>query len=145
MSFTVMPDLIGRPGAQENTGFRLEMTIIIWPSYNSLINMTLRILHTADLHIGMKFARGYAPEVQEGLIEARFETLQTMIEAANTERCDLFVIAGDLFDSQRVSRKDILRAAAILKNFDGACALVLPGNHDYVQKGEGDLWTSFRN
>jgi DNA repair exonuclease SbcCD nuclease subunit len=107
--------------------------------------MAMKIFHTADLHIGMKFARGYSPEVQEGLIEARFETLQKMIEAANTQGCDIFVIAGDLFDSQRIPRKDILSAAAILKNFDGACVLILPGNHDYMQKGEGDLWASFRS
>jgi len=90
----------------------------------------------------MKFVRGYAPGVQESLIEARFETLQTMIEAANKGSCDLFVIAGDLFDSQRVSKKDILRTAGILKGFEGGCVLVLPGNHDYVQKGEDNLWTT---
>jgi DNA repair exonuclease SbcCD nuclease subunit len=38
--------------------------------------MTLRILHTADLHLGMKFTRRYIPEVQERLIEARFETFE---------------------------------------------------------------------
>jgi len=105
--------------------------------------MTIKILHTADLHLGMKFVRGYAPEVQERLVEARFETLGSLIEIANKQDSDLLVIAGDLFHNPRVSRKDILRAANLLKRFDGRLILVLPGNHDYIQKGEDPLWPKF--
>jgi DNA repair exonuclease SbcCD nuclease subunit len=106
--------------------------------------MTLKILHTADLHLGMKFTRGYVPEVQERLIEARFETFGSLVEIANKHDTDLFVIAGDLFHNTRVSRKDILRTADILKRFEGRLVLVLPGNHDYIQKGEDPLWPVFR-
>ncbi len=106
--------------------------------------MTLKILHTADLHLGMKFTRGYVPAIQERLIEARFETFGSLIEIANKHATDLFVIAGDLFHNTRVSRKDILRTADILKRFEGRLVLVLPGNHDYVQKGEDPLWPVFR-
>ena len=56
--------------------------------------MTVKILHTADLHLGMKFVRGYEPEIQERLVEARFETLGSLIELANTASSDLLVIAG---------------------------------------------------
>jgi len=105
--------------------------------------MTLKILHTADLHLGMKFTRGYIPEVQERLIEARFETFDSLIEVANKHGADLLVIAGDLFHNTKASRKDILRTTSLLKKFEGRLILILPGNHDYIQKGDDPLWPIF--
>ena len=40
--------------------------------------MEIKIFHTADLHLGMRFA-GY-PDVQDELINARYETLENMVE-----------------------------------------------------------------
>jgi len=91
----------------------------------------------------MKFTRGYAPEVQQNLIQARFETLGSMVEMANKQGCDLFVIAGDLFNNPTLPQKDILLTAELLRSFEGKLVVVLPGNHDYIQKGEDDLWTRF--
>ena len=108
--------------------------------------MKIKILHTADLHLGMKFAsRGYTPQLQNSLINARFETLAELIRVANKEQSDLLVIAGDLFDSPRVSRGDVLRAATLLKDFEGRLALILPGNHDYIQKSDDPIWPDFLN
>ncbi|MFZ0391333.1 MAG: DNA repair exonuclease [Calditrichia bacterium] len=106
--------------------------------------MALKILHTADLHLGMKFIRGYPPDVQEKLVKARAETLHRLVEVANKNNCDLLVIAGDLFDSQRINKTEILEAAQIIGRFNGAAALVLPGNHDYLQSGDSRLWDTFR-
>ncbi len=44
--------------------------------------MPLKILHTSDIHLGMKFA-SYDGEVQEKLVEARFECLARLVSAAN--------------------------------------------------------------
>jgi DNA repair protein SbcD/Mre11 len=102
----------------------------------------MKILHTADLHLGMKFA-GY-PEVQQELCEARFATLEKLVETANGENCDLFAVAGDLFDRLGVAKRDIIRAAGILNRFEGKLVLVLPGNHDYLSAEPGEPWASFR-
>jgi DNA repair protein SbcD/Mre11 len=107
--------------------------------------MSIKIFHTADLHVGMKFTRGYAPEVQERLIEGRFKALQRMVGMANQKRCDLFVIAGDLFDHPTAAKKEILRVAEMLKEFEGTGVLILPGNHDSFQKGEDHLWSRFQS
>ena len=72
--------------------------------------MPLKILHTSDLHLGMKFA-SYDGEVQEKLVEARFECLSRLVAAANDNGCDLLVVAGDLFDRVTVAKRDIVRAA----------------------------------
>jgi DNA repair protein SbcD/Mre11 len=104
--------------------------------------MPLKIFHTSDLHLGMKFSR--YPEVQQELSEARFLTLRSLIERANKEGCQLFVIAGDLFDRVSVAKRDVLRAASILREFAGNAVVVLPGNHDFVTRGQVDLWSAFK-
>jgi len=106
--------------------------------------MDMRIFHTADLHLGMKFTRGYAPEVQQALVEARFSTLERMVRTANTESCRIFVVAGDMFDNRQVVKRDVVRAAEALRGFEGRLVLVLPGNHDYIQAGDDTLWSWFR-
>lgn len=105
--------------------------------------MGLRIFHTSDLHLGMKFG-GY-PEIQNELIEARFETLKKLVSLANKKNCDLFVISGDLFNQVKVAKKDILRAVQIIKEFEGKLVSVLPGNHDFRTGLQDDLWTHFRS
>jgi DNA repair exonuclease SbcCD nuclease subunit len=105
--------------------------------------MNLRILHTADLHLGMKFTGRYPPEVLDRLVKARFETLRSLLETANDEGSELFVIAGDLFHDQNVARRDIRAPAEALGRFKGRAVLVLPGNHDFLQEGESPLWDRF--
>jgi len=103
--------------------------------------MSLKIILTSDVHLGMKFSR--YPEVQAELSEARFSTLERLVQRANEEKCNLFVVAGDLFDRVSVAKKDIIRAAQILGTFQGNLLTVLPGNHDYITGGQGDMWSTF--
>lgn len=105
--------------------------------------MALRILHTSDLHLGMKFTR-YG-EVAGQLREARFRTLDRLVALAGEEKCDLLVIAGDLFNQVRMPKRDIKRAADSLSEFSGGLVLVLPGNHDYISRGQNDLWAYFKD
>jgi len=90
----------------------------------------------------MKFA-GY-PEVQVELSEARFNTLERLVGSANETQCNLFIIAGDLFDRVTVAKRDVIRAAHLLKDFQGALVAVLPGNHDFISRGQTDLWMPFK-
>ena len=102
----------------------------------------LKIFHTGDIHIGMKFS-GYPDNIREQLIEARFETLEKMIKLANEEHCNIFAVAGDLFEKISIPKRDIVRVVNILEKFSGDCVLVLPGNHDY-DNGMVDLWKLFK-
>ncbi len=105
--------------------------------------MTLSVFLTSDLHLGMKFA-GYPEGPQAALVESRFTCLERMVEEAGRRRCDLFVVAGDLFDRVSATRRDIQRAAAALGSFSGRLVAVLPGNHDYLGPGDS-LWPAFRS
>ena len=55
--------------------------------------MSLKIFCTSDLHLGMKFAN-YPDHIRESLVEARFKTLESLVEKANREKCDLFIVVG---------------------------------------------------
>lgn len=104
--------------------------------------MPLKIFLTADVHIGLKFSN--YPKIQQKLIDARFLALETCISRANEAHCDLFAVAGDLFDHARVADKDILRCTKILDGFEGKAVVVLPGNHDFCEGPESKLWHKFR-
>lgn len=102
----------------------------------------IRLFHTADLHLGLKFTRGgYAPTLRDRLVTRRLECLRAMVALAQERACQVFVIAGDLFDTPRVAKGLVREAAAILARFEGVI-VVLPGNHDYVQE-EDPLWPGF--
>jgi DNA repair protein SbcD/Mre11 len=103
--------------------------------------MSLRIFLTSDLHIGMKFAE--YPTAHAELVEERFQCLARMVAEAGARRCDLLVVAGDLFHRVSVSRRDVQRAAELIRDFSGTCVAVLPGNHDFYSSDD-ELWPRFR-
>lgn len=103
----------------------------------------LKIFHTGDIHLGMRF-NSYNENVRKELVEARFQTLETMINKSNDLSADIFVVAGDLFNTVTVAKRDVERTVQILERFGGNCVLVLPGNHDY-DNGSTDLWKTFNS
>jgi len=105
--------------------------------------MALRVFLTSDLHLGMKFA-GYPDAARAALVEARFTCLDRVVAAANAARSDLLVVAGDLFETVSVARREVLRAAKSLGAFRGRLVAVMPGNHDYISSSD-KLWTGFKD
>lgn len=103
----------------------------------------MKIFHTADLHIGMKF-NNYPESVRSGLKQARADVLGKMVSIANKQECNIFVVAGDLFDSiNGNTKKTISEVVTALKGFHGECVLVMPGNHDY-DNNMVELWKNFQ-
>ncbi len=102
----------------------------------------VKILHTADVHLGLPFTRGYPDAVQQALVAARLETLTRLVDRANAEGCGLLTVGGDLFDTPRVAKTLVRDTAAALNRFEGTVA-VLPGNHDYLQSQDDPLWPVF--
>jgi hypothetical protein len=89
----------------------------------------------------MKFAQ--YPAAHAALEEERFLCLERMVAEAGARRCDLLVIAGDLFHRVSMSKRDTERAARAIRAFPGKCVAVLPGNHDYYSSDD-ELWPRFR-
>ncbi|MGQ9691885.1 MAG: metallophosphoesterase family protein [Thermaceae bacterium] len=85
----------------------------------------MRILHTADWHLG-KLLKGVdrTPEVAEAL--------EGVLEIVQKERVDLVLVAGDLFDRPQVpveAEEEALRFFLRLHELE-VPALVIAGNHD---------------
>jgi DNA repair exonuclease SbcCD nuclease subunit len=78
----------------------------------------IRLLHTSDVHL-------HSPESCAGL--------DAVVDAANHLGVDLFLSAGDLFDSTRVSQETIERALESLGRLTMP-GVILPGNHDALDQ-----------
>ena len=66
----------------------------------------LKIFVTGDNHIGLKYA---SHEKASVLIEARISAFYDMVQKANDEECNLFVITGDLFENTySIAKRDIV-------------------------------------
>lgn len=96
----------------------------------------LRILHTGDIHLDSPFS-GLDPntaEVRRNELRAAFTS---MLHYAKTEKVDLILIAGDLFDAEFVTRETL---SLIKREFASVkCPIVIsPGNHDSIS--EGGVW-----
>lgn len=101
----------------------------------------IRIFMTGDNHIGLK----YTSHENAGILaESRINAFAVMVEEANAEKCDLFVITGDLFENTyNIPKKTVAAVVELLVGFQGTVA-VLPGNHDYYDK-DAKLWQDFRS
>lgn len=104
--------------------------------------MPIKILHTADNHIGMKFS-SYKPAVKERLVKERFDSLKQIVDIGNAKQVNYLVVAGDLFDTTTVKVSDITETAKILKGFAGDAVIIIPGNHDFFESAPESLWSKF--
>lgn len=90
----------------------------------------MRILHTADLHLGAPFpSLGEAEKVRQNDFLQTFERLLTL---AIKREVQLFVIAGDLFDAPKPDPDLVAKVQAGLKRLAdrGILTVLLPGTHD---------------
>jgi exonuclease SbcD len=94
----------------------------------------LRILHTADVHLGARHAD--LGDQAKALRERQFAAFQATVELALAEKVDIVLIAGDLFDSNTQPRRSVERVAAELKRLgEGKIrTVIIPGTHDVFDR-----------
>ena len=78
----------------------------------------LRLIHTSDTHFGDPAGHPRAEEV-----------LTTVVEAVRRLDGDMLLLAGDVFDNERVSDETVGWFVEQMALVD-APVIVLPGNHD---------------
>lgn len=94
----------------------------------------LRLLHTADVHLGARHADlGDAAIAQR---ERQFAAFNASVDLALAEKVDLFLIAGDLFDSNVQPGRSVQRVAAELARLARARirSVLIPGTHDVYDR-----------
>jgi DNA repair exonuclease SbcCD nuclease subunit len=90
----------------------------------------VRLLHTADVHLGARYRDlGVGAADQR---ERQMAAFKASVELAVAEKIDLFVVAGDLFDSNTQPRRSVEAVAAQLRRLAdaGVAVALLPGTHD---------------
>jgi exonuclease SbcD len=90
----------------------------------------LRIIHTADIHLGAR--HDDLGEQAAAQRERQFAAFKATVDLALAEKADVFLIAGDLFDSNVQPRRSVERVAAELKRLAEARirTVIIPGTHD---------------
>jgi len=56
--------------------------------------MPIRIVHTADNHIGLSFKQ--YPEIQPKLVQERFSALERIVAHGNQKQANFLVVAGEV-------------------------------------------------
>ena len=108
--------------------------------------MSIRIVHTADNHVDLKYAT-YDVVARERLRKERLDSLERVVDEANKRTAQVLVVAGDLFDREdlgSVGHKTVTQVVTMLAKFSGECVLVLPGNHDFCAGSDSELWKRVR-
>ena len=95
----------------------------------------IKFLHTADVHLGAKFlSLGEKGKLQREQIRSSFKNLTSL---AVTEKVNIVLIAGDLFDSNQQPQINIDLAVEqfnlLAKNSIPIC--LIPGTHDCFDSG----------
>ena len=88
----------------------------------------MRILHTADLHLDSAFS-SFGKKDAEHYRELGRTLLKNIFECAKHEKCEMILIAGDLFDSKFVSNDTRTLFASLVRGA-GIPVVISPGNHD---------------
>ena len=96
----------------------------------------IKLLHTADLHLGARFpSLGERESARQAAFSKTFERLLTV---AIKREVDLVLVAGDLFDQARPDAAVVGQVQAGLRRLveRGIVPVLLPGTHDSVIPGD---------
>ncbi len=87
-----------------------------------------RFIHSADWQLGMTrhFLHG---EAQSRFTQDRFDTIVQIGDVAREHAADFVVVAGDVFEHNRLDRRTVVRALDALSRI-AVPVYLLPGNHD---------------
>jgi DNA repair exonuclease SbcCD nuclease subunit len=94
-------------------------------------DVALKLLHTADWHLGMRFP-SFSEADQLTLMRARMSVLDSIFGLAETNRVDAVLCAGDLFDDPQPDEvwwRGLLERL-VRRDWSDRPVFLLPGNHD---------------
>lgn len=91
----------------------------------------MKIIHTADLHLDSKLD-GFPVEKSRIRREEIVSSFENLVVYANQNKIDAIIIAGDMFDTKRVTIKTRERVIGTIKKHQNIDFLYVAGNHDEV-------------
>lgn len=93
--------------------------------------MSIKMLHTSDLHIDWLFSK-FAPQAKAERRKELMQILDVLGDLALAQEVDVVLICGDLFHSNKVDKHVIAKVWLSLSRITekGIYVLIIPGNHD---------------
>lgn len=116
----------------------------------------MKILHTSDIHLSSPLTTRLSPDKIRERKRELISNFRRMVDDAKKEAAEGFIIAGDLFDSEKVPESIIENLLGIIASAPGITFFYLYGNHEktLIQstgiampenlKLFGEDWTYFR-
>ncbi|MEI7578982.1 MAG: DNA repair exonuclease [bacterium] len=97
--------------------------------------MPIKILQTSDIHLGAKLA--YLGEKADLQRKTILKTFINVTDLALAKEVDIFLLAGDLFDSIYPSRMLVAESLEQISRLieAGIYVAMIPGNHDRLELG----------
>lgn len=95
--------------------------------------LSVKIVHCGDLHLGAELSL-----LGEKAPKRRAELLQTfanICEYCKSINADFLLIAGDFFDSHRVSAETVNTVKICLWDLENTKVFIVAGNHDFLTAG----------
>lgn len=97
--------------------------------------MTVKFIHTGDLHLGLQFENAsFSLEYANKRRREIWETFDRIVQRAKEKEVDLLLIAGDLFEDEYCSVGDIKRIRGTLKALKKTRVIITTGNHDCINQ-----------
>lgn len=90
----------------------------------------MKIIHCSDVHLDSAMNTYLTPAKAQERKKELFETFVKMVEYARKRSVRVILIAGDLFDTQNISRAVKEEFIAVIKEYAEIDFLYLCGNHD---------------
>jgi len=96
----------------------------------------VRFIHTADIHLDTSFSgSGFPSRIGVRKREAIRGTFRRILEEARALPVDFVLIAGDLFESERVTPDTFEFVRRQLEGLGAIRVFISPGNHDPCSRG----------
>lgn len=95
--------------------------------------MHTRFMHTSDWQLGVT-RQFLNTDSQARWAAARFDGIRNLGRIAKEEGCEFIVVAGDIFESNQVDRRTVLKACEAMAGISVPIYL-LPANHDPLDAG----------
>jgi DNA repair protein SbcD/Mre11 len=105
-------------------------------SASSIFMKPVRFIHTSDIHLDTSFSgSGFPSRLGDRKREAIRATFRRIIEDAQTAGVDFVLIAGDLFELERITPDTFEFIKQQLAGLNTIRAFISPGNHDPCGSG----------
>lgn len=93
----------------------------------------IKILQAGDFHLDSPLVT-HSAGFRERRREELLHSVSSLVDFGNRQKCDILLIPGDIFDSERVLKSTIEFLSKTFGRFQGKI-FISPGNHDPIHPG----------